>query len=503
MEQSNGEKYFSLAEIAPKYGVSQDYLRFLIFKKKLRGQKIGRNWTTTNEWMNEFFSGRKNFSTHSTPLVHSIQTREIKTFPIKKVFGVWAVSVLVLGIFIQSPSVIYFPFRVAEKQIDYRIAQVNQINFNSENFKEAVLEIPKTIIYYAKKLFGESKTFVQNLIKLKYPDEKIAKKIVVQYTEREERAERDEGVERAPLLTKEGRGEVERSEGLFQNILGRLSLVESRVGLAQISPADLAIINANIKRDTEVLITQAIAGIERRIPPISQNPVVFLTAQAPSPHINEPPQQVSGVSAGFGDFSQGISTGGSLLVSGKVTLGDGIDDVSVSSKTWAITTAGAASGLTSITAESLTLTGGLTLSGGVTLSGGQTFNGDAIFNNNVGIGTSTPGSLLSIDQVGNFSRNATSTLLHGLAVSGINATSSGITISGGTLINTSTATSTFSGGIKVSNVGGLTSGSGLTISGGAILQTGGATSTLLGLSVSSFKLSNSIESTGTATSTFS
>ena len=57
MEEKNQNKisgykgYRSLAEAAKERGVSQDYLRFLIFKKKLQGQKMGRNWVTTNEWL--------------------------------------------------------------------------------------------------------------------------------------------------------------------------------------------------------------------------------------------------------------------------------------------------------------------------------------------------------------------------------------------------------------------------------------------------------------------
>lgn len=46
------EKYLSLAEAAKEWKVSHDYLRFLIFKKKLQGLKIGRNWVTTHEWLN-------------------------------------------------------------------------------------------------------------------------------------------------------------------------------------------------------------------------------------------------------------------------------------------------------------------------------------------------------------------------------------------------------------------------------------------------------------------
>lgn len=48
-------EYHTLSEIAKKFGVSQDYLRFLIFKKKLKAVKFGRNWFTTLAWMEEHF----------------------------------------------------------------------------------------------------------------------------------------------------------------------------------------------------------------------------------------------------------------------------------------------------------------------------------------------------------------------------------------------------------------------------------------------------------------
>ncbi|MBI3442823.1 MAG: NYN domain-containing protein, partial [Candidatus Sungbacteria bacterium] len=48
------EHYLSLARAAKERGVSQDYLRFLIFKKKLQGLKIGRNWVTTNAWLDTY-----------------------------------------------------------------------------------------------------------------------------------------------------------------------------------------------------------------------------------------------------------------------------------------------------------------------------------------------------------------------------------------------------------------------------------------------------------------
>lgn len=53
--QQNTE-FIRLAVAARQLGVSQDYLRFLIFKKKLRGEKFGRNWMTKREWLEEYFS---------------------------------------------------------------------------------------------------------------------------------------------------------------------------------------------------------------------------------------------------------------------------------------------------------------------------------------------------------------------------------------------------------------------------------------------------------------
>ena len=49
-------EFIRLAVAAKQWGVSQDYLRFLIFKKKLRGEKFGRNWVTKREWLEEYFS---------------------------------------------------------------------------------------------------------------------------------------------------------------------------------------------------------------------------------------------------------------------------------------------------------------------------------------------------------------------------------------------------------------------------------------------------------------
>ena len=49
-------EFLPLSIAAKQWGVSQDYLRFLIFKKKLRAQKLGRNWVTRQVWLEDYFS---------------------------------------------------------------------------------------------------------------------------------------------------------------------------------------------------------------------------------------------------------------------------------------------------------------------------------------------------------------------------------------------------------------------------------------------------------------
>ena len=68
---------------------------------------------------------------------------------------------------------------------------------------------------------------------------------------------------------------------------------------------------------------------------------------------------------------------------------------------------------------------------------------------NLGIGTTTPGSLLSVQSVGNF-QAPTSTLYTGLIAPGFLATSTGLTITGGNILLSSGATSTANNGFNLS-----------------------------------------------------
>lgn len=55
-QEGQEHDFLSLADAAKQWQVSQDYLRFLIFKKKLRAMKFGRNWVTKKEWLDEYFA---------------------------------------------------------------------------------------------------------------------------------------------------------------------------------------------------------------------------------------------------------------------------------------------------------------------------------------------------------------------------------------------------------------------------------------------------------------
>ncbi|MDP3764772.1 MAG: tail fiber domain-containing protein [bacterium] len=141
-------------------------------------------------------------------------------------------------------------------------------------------------------------------------------------------------------------------------------------------------------------------------------------------------------------------------------------------------------------------------------TGGSLFN---TFKEKIGIGTSTPGSLLSVHGVGNIGEL---TIEGQLKTSFITATSTTNNTFAGALDVTESATSTFTGGVNVLTTGGLSSATGLTITGGDILSsgkftlTGASTSTAPQLNVSTIlttpilDVSTIIKNSGTATSTF-
>ena len=117
----------------------------------------------------------------------------------------------------------------------------------------------------------------------------------------------------------------------------------------------------------------------------------------------------------------------------------------------------------------------------------------------VGIGTSSPGSLLSIQGIGNFVSAATSTLYNGFAVTGLSATSSGITVTGGNILHASANFVIRADGYV--GVGTSSPGTSLSIQGVAnFASTTGATSTIYStLILPSFSATSTVATTTIAT----
>ncbi|HEY4527697.1 MAG TPA: hypothetical protein VJL09_01500, partial [Candidatus Paceibacterota bacterium] len=209
--------------------------------------------------------------------------------------------------------------------------------------------------------------------------------------------------------------------------------ISSQLASPSGAPIDLAAIDEKLERANAAVLAQVFGvldGIEKRIPSQIQNPVIFISAPAPNPITSQPAQIVSGISSGYGDFSQGISTSGNLTAAGKtITLGsENTTSLSLTSGTWRITSAGAASGFDLLSVNSV--------SAGTLTAGGTTFSGNLIFSNNstttipvsainafsfatsttavpflsfdtqnyrIGIGTTTPSETFSVNGNGIFS----------------------------------------------------------------------------------------------------
>ena len=60
--------YISLHEAANMTNYSQDYISLLCRQKKLNGTKIGRNWVTTKQWIEDYINKTKGSGQNSVPV---------------------------------------------------------------------------------------------------------------------------------------------------------------------------------------------------------------------------------------------------------------------------------------------------------------------------------------------------------------------------------------------------------------------------------------------------
>src|SRR3989344_5524042 len=203
--------------------------------------------------------------------------------------------------------------------------------------------------------------------------------------------------------------------------------ISSQLAAPSGAPIALAAIDEKLQLANNAVLAQvasSLASIESRIQPVQPNPVAFFTIPNKTPE-----KTFSGISSGFGSFDAGLEVSGNFNAYGKVALGTNGKSVSITSSTWNITSAGAASGFDSLAANDISA-GTLTISS-ATLSGGSlSFSGAATTtipsslinafsfatsttavpflsfdtqNYRIGIGTTTPSETFSVNGNGIFS----------------------------------------------------------------------------------------------------
>src|SRR3989338_6010634 len=80
MSQDIEKKYISLREASSRIPYSQDYLRLLIRLGYLQGIKLGRNWFTTGEWVEEYLNKYSRKANNGRKTVPEALDPKLKTF---------------------------------------------------------------------------------------------------------------------------------------------------------------------------------------------------------------------------------------------------------------------------------------------------------------------------------------------------------------------------------------------------------------------------------------
>ena len=78
------QNYISLSEAAKLTNYSQDYISLLCRQEKLKGTKIGRNWVTTKQWLEEYTEKTKEKNVVSSKIKKSKKIKVRKNKVINK-----------------------------------------------------------------------------------------------------------------------------------------------------------------------------------------------------------------------------------------------------------------------------------------------------------------------------------------------------------------------------------------------------------------------------------
>lgn len=100
------KKYLSMAQAAEVSPYEQDYLSLLARRGELKAEKIGRNWYTTIEWLNEYLKEKKPSDIilprekMGEKIPRNIAKRQKNIFQIVLVWVIFTVLFAVVGFFI-------------------------------------------------------------------------------------------------------------------------------------------------------------------------------------------------------------------------------------------------------------------------------------------------------------------------------------------------------------------------------------------------------------------
>ncbi|MDP3934625.1 MAG: NYN domain-containing protein, partial [Candidatus Giovannonibacteria bacterium] len=491
---SDGEKYISSKRASALTGYAKDYIGQLCRLGKIKCQRSGRDWLVSEQSIFNYKEGialnnnlNRNIPSYDAQTIepsrqiHAISRESrLNELGIKNLTIIFE-AILVFGLVILNPAGALTAFHKASDIAENILNSTHVLNssafaalpslpFTWEDSRLAVLDIKNRFLEnlflwkdYLASFGGDLKIIALDFLSIKpeivdlpagqagapSPQPQEGSKIITF-------ASSTPLSSSLPLTKGEGQGVgVKEIRTVVERVLSGLP-----AGKAGITQADL---DQKLSQFNQIILSQvqlSLSALEKRLPSNQvQNPVMFLTTSIPGSYSSSPPQTGSGVSASFGDFSNGISTGGNLTASGNITLGKDNKSAEITSSTWKITSAGAASGLTSLSTDSLSVTSlnASSLSAG-TITGDPTFSGNLIFSGNstttifssainafsfatsttavpflsfdtanyrIGIGTTTPSETFSVNGNGIFSGS--------LNVGGfLIANSNGITVNGTT-----------------------------------------------------------------------
>ncbi|MGB9609247.1 MAG: hypothetical protein ACPL3E_02625, partial [Minisyncoccia bacterium] len=98
-ERDNGSEFISLKDAALYFGYSQEYLNLRIRQGKLKAVKIGRNWATKKEWIDEYIKNVNDYfekikENNKREINYTVKNKIRKIFSVSEFFSAFSSLVL-------------------------------------------------------------------------------------------------------------------------------------------------------------------------------------------------------------------------------------------------------------------------------------------------------------------------------------------------------------------------------------------------------------------------